>query len=102
MRCLRLRPANPLRALSRWALSALLAGALVTTTTLHIPEGCRAERADVRHTMEAEPTIMVKLESLCPLANGQALRCTSEWRENKDGRHKVDVVCQTIMLYEYP
>ena len=101
MRCLRLRPANSLRALPRWALSALLAGALVTTT-LRPPEGCRIERADVRHTMEAEPTIMVKLESLCPMANGQALRCTSEWRENKDGRHKVDVVCQPIMLYEYP
>ena len=74
--------------------AAIVAGFLVTVALLP-PEGCRVEKVEIKHSVAVDPVVTTKLESRCVSPTG-ALLCTTEWREDRQGRHGVDITCVPV------
>lgn len=84
-------------------LALIPTSAHAVTVNLSPPIGCIVESIVVTHTPATDTLIAVSITSRCELPSG-VLRCESTWREDRAGRHQVEVVCAPTVTQwgDYP
>lgn len=70
----------------------LLQPAEGTQANIITPDGCRPVKVTVTHTAGEPIVLTLVVVSECATPNGGMI-CTTEWKEDKEGRKAVDITC---------